>query len=73
MQLNEFGEKCFSLHYLAHDLYDIENFIEEVVMKENDFRKDERLEFINKELIQWQDKSVAQKIYEEITKEFDTK
>ncbi len=45
-----FGIKCANLHYKLHTEIEIINFIEDVVIKENDFMKEERMKFFENEM-----------------------
>ena len=48
--LNEFGQECISHAYKAYSEQDIVNFIENVVISENDTKKDERHDYWEREL-----------------------
>ncbi len=41
---NEIGKEIINTYYKAHNLDELKNFIEEVVLKENDYKKEQRLE-----------------------------
>lgn len=45
-----FAQRCMEHHYKAYSELDIITFIEEIVLKENDFLKNERMEFFEKEI-----------------------
>ena len=45
------GQKCLSHCYLAYDESDIRNFMEEVIIKENDPKKEERQKFAREEVM----------------------
>lgn len=42
---NIFGEKCFDMHYHAHDMDEIEHFITRVVIGEQDTMREKREKF----------------------------
>ena len=45
-----FAQKCIKHHYKAFCERDIITFIEEIVLKGQDFMKEERMEFFEKEI-----------------------
>jgi hypothetical protein len=49
-QLNPFGEKLFDLHYHVYNKTDIENFIQNVVLQENDPMFEQRKMFFDEYL-----------------------
>lgn len=65
---NEFGQKCLNHYYLAYDEKDIFNYIDDVILNNNDVKKDQRLAFSRKE-IKINIMNVTEKILESITKE----
>lgn len=68
--LNEFGEKLYEVCYKTkNDLkQDIINFIEDVVLKENDCLKQERTKFVKKYFSKINGKTASENIYQEILK-----
>ncbi len=49
-QLNDFGQECISHSYKAYSEQDIINFIESVVISENDIKKEERRDYWEQKL-----------------------
>lgn len=62
-KFNEFGKSIFKQLYHAYNITDIENFIDEVVIKENDERQNVRQEFILNNLIPPNNCSASANIY----------
>lgn len=48
---NRFGIECFKCHYHGHSIQDIENFIKEVLLKDEDTIKEKRESFIKGQLL----------------------
>ena len=68
-RFNDFGKMAFKFHYHGANKHDIENFIEHIVIKENDVLKMERELFINKYLIPANKHSASENIYSHILKQ----
>ncbi len=66
--LNDFGKKCFDLHYQGKSIVDIDCFLKDVVLNGNDTKLDARKEFINQELISPFKKTVAENIHQAMNK-----
>ncbi|MBT0883559.1 CDP-glycerol glycerophosphotransferase family protein, partial [Campylobacter sp. 2018MI13] len=68
--LNEFGEKLYEVCYKTkNDLkQDIIKFIEDVILKENDYLKQERTKFVKKYFSKINGKTASENIYQEILK-----
>ena len=68
--LNEFGEVLYNnLYTTSNNLEeDIESFIEDVVLRENDYKKAERTEFVKKYFGKINGKTASENIYNEIIK-----
>lgn len=67
LDFDEFGLKVYSKLYQTKNLKeDIENFIQNVVLRGNDYRKAEREEFINSYLKSPYNKTSAQNIHDYI-------
>lgn len=64
----DFGRKHLNLHYKCRSAKDIYNFIEQIVIAENDFMKNKRMKFVNKEIL-LNFPNVSQKIFDIIIKE----
>ena len=64
-KFNELGIKCLEHTYLAYNEDEIINFIEDVIIKENDYMKEERVSFAEKEIMV-NYPNVSMKIYEYI-------
>ena len=64
----EFGRECMYKHYILESEKDIYNFIENVIINNEDTRKNERADFVNKELLINKGKTVNE-IYDNIIKE----
>lgn len=47
----EFGKKCLSYCYIAYNEKDIIQFIEDVVIRENDIKKDQRIHFAKENIM----------------------
>lgn len=71
VKLNDFGAINFEVLYHTNNNLkaDIEKFIVDVVINGNDYKKDERTEFINKYLLPPNGKSAAENIYDNILDE----
>ena len=68
--LNEFGEKLFENVYDTNkDLVpDIENFIQDVVINGNDYKKEQRTQFVQQYFGKFNGKTASENIYDEIIK-----
>lgn len=68
--LNEFGEKVFQNVYDTKDdlMTDIENFIQDVVINGNDYKKEERTKFVQEYFGKINGKTASENIYDEIIK-----
>ena len=68
--LNEFGEILYKNFYIPkNDLKeDIENFIQDVVINGNDYKKEERTEFVKQYFGKINGKTASENIYDEIIK-----
>lgn len=66
--LCDFGKLCFDMHYKGYTIEDIENFIENIILKENDYKKSQRDEFFYQELLPPHGKKVSENILDEILK-----
>ena len=64
-QLNAFGRLCYDLHYKGSTIDDIETFINNVLLKDEDVLYCERQKFWQEYLIS-KDEPVAKKMYKEI-------
>jgi CDP-glycerol glycerophosphotransferase (TagB/SpsB family) len=60
--LNSFGKEAVYFHYNAKCKIEIEDFINEVVIKGNDLRKNERIAFIKRNLMPPNNKTASQNI-----------
>lgn len=67
---DDFGLKCLDLHYIGKSIDDIRNFLDNIVIKENDNLKEERSRFYQEYLIPPNGKSVAENIYDDLLKSF---
>ena len=65
-KFNELGIKCLEHTYIAYNQEEILKFIDDVIVKENDYMKDERVSFAEKEIM-INYPNVSRKIYEYIT------
>ena len=65
-KFNELGIKCLEHTYIAYNQEEILKFIDDVIVKENDYMKDERVSFAEKEIMV-NYPNVSRKIYEYIT------
>lgn len=70
---NEVGKAAINTHYLGKNEDDIVNFIENVVLKNNDPMKEQRDLFFNKYLLPPNGKSVAQNTMDDILKSLNIK
>ena len=66
--LCEFGKLAFNQHYKGYAKFEIENFINNVVLSNNDFMQDSRSVFFSNHLSQRENQSVAKNIFNEIVK-----
>lgn len=64
--LNEFGKKCFDLHYHGKTIHDIESFIQDVLLQGNDPMYTLRHSFVEKELTPPNNRTVAENIYQDM-------
>lgn len=65
-QINEVALKAHLSHYLSYSAKDIRDFIENVVLGENDPKKQERYQFFKEELLPPNGKTVAENMRDEI-------
>lgn len=70
LKLNDFGESVFKNVYTTSEnlKQDIEHFIEDVVLRGNDYKKAERTEFVKKYFGKINGKTASENIYNEIIK-----
>lgn len=74
LDFDEFGQQVYSKLYHTKNLKeDIDSFIKNVVLKENDPKKLEREDFVNSNLKAPNNKSAAQNIYEYVIKKIGEK
>lgn len=66
--LNECGILCYNLHYKGCSISDIERFIEDTILGDSDCLYDERRSFVEGNLKSPGNKSVAETIFDELTK-----
>ena len=66
-KFNEFGEKVFSLMYKSYNNADIMNFIDKIVLKEQDALEKERQDFIEKYLKPPKNKTACENVFNHIT------
>ena len=69
MNHNEFAKACFEQHYVGRNLQDLEAFFIDVVLDGKDSMKDQRMDFVMKELMGSSTKAISQRIYEEMIKD----
>lgn len=67
-QLSDFGLLAYNMHYKGAGKNDFEKFIEDVVIKGNDFMFEDRQKFFNEHLLPPNGKCVSQNIIDEILK-----
>lgn len=67
-QISTFGVKALSIHYQGSVRKDIEQFIEKVILKQEDTKIEERKLFLQQYLLPPNNKSVAENMMSEITK-----
>ncbi|MCM1070481.1 MAG: CDP-glycerol glycerophosphotransferase family protein [Bacteroides sp.] len=65
---DEFGRKCLDLHYVANQLSDIEDFIQNIILSGKDSKIDKRRDFFNRYLLPPGGRSVAENVYNDIVK-----
>ena len=65
--MTKFGQECIKKHYIIKTENDIYDFIDNIVLNNNDTRKEERMDFVNKELL-INKSEVVNKIYDSILK-----
>lgn len=61
---NDFGKQCLNKHYLGNSIEDVESFINNVVIRGMDAKKEERFDFFNNVLRPNSDRSSAQMMYD---------
>lgn len=61
--LNEFGSACYDQHYKGSSIKDIRHFLENQVSDGNDYMKENRNSFVEKELISYNDKGVGKNMF----------
>ncbi len=66
VRMNEFGKLVYRVHYHASGKKDILDFIERVVLGEDDYLKDERKVFIDKYLLPPNNQTASKNIFDEI-------
>ncbi len=64
--LCDFGRLCFNMHYKGYTREDIDSFIENIILKENDYKKPQRGEFFNQYLLPPHGKKASENILDEI-------
>lgn len=69
LNLNKYAQQCYRQHYVLHSMEEIEDFINNVVLNENDVMRKDRVEFVHNKLLPKGDNSVAQNIFNQIVKE----
>lgn len=62
--LNCFGKSAVQCHYIARNYQEVEGFLKDVVILENDSKKDQRISFIKGNLIPPNKKSATQNIFD---------
>jgi CDP-glycerol glycerophosphotransferase (TagB/SpsB family) len=67
-RMNKFGKKVFELHYHANNKKEICEFIEKIVLENNDHMMKTRKQFIKENLIPPNNASASRNIFEEILK-----
>lgn len=65
LHLNEFGEKCFALHFLGSSVNDIEKFLDNII-NGCDELKERRTSFVKNHLIRKSSETVAERIYNQL-------
>lgn len=69
-KFNEYGKLCYETLYKTENLEnDITDFIENIILKENDYMADTRLNFVEKYLKPLGDKTATENIYNHLVKE----
>ena len=71
LAVNDFCKKCISQYYFANDNIELQNIFEDLVIKKNDYKKEERKELV-KEILD-KNQSSADKIYNYILKLLEIK
>lgn len=66
--LNALGQQALRLHYFGGNVEDIQEFVDNVVLGGNDYRKEERKQFFDTYLLPPQTGNVARNIYNDILK-----
>ncbi len=70
---DEVGQAALELHYIGKHEDDIVKFVEDVVLKNNDPLKEQRVDFFNKYLLPPNGKTVAQNTMDDILKSLNIK
>lgn len=68
--LNEFGKKCIEQHYIGSEGKEIFNFIDNVVLKGKDIKKNDREDFFNNILKSMENLDFGECVYRTLLKEF---
>ena len=68
-QFNDFGKIALDISYHAYCKDDIINFIESIVLKDNDTKKQSREDFVKKYLIPQNGKMASENVYNYVKKE----
>lgn len=61
---NIFGEKCLQAHYQSRNQKQVIDFIENVILNENDWMKEERIDFVKSTLIPKNNQTASENILE---------
>lgn len=67
--LNDFGIKCFNMHYHGSSIEDVVEFIDNVVLQKEDPLFEKRNNFLCNELLAKNGKSIAQNMFDEFSSE----
>ena len=66
---NNFGKKCLQQHYIGHSIEDVKDFIENIIIANNDYKSQNRADFLLNVLLPKQKKSIAENMYNEFVKD----
>lgn len=68
---NEFGRACYNMHYIGRGINDVVQFLQQIVLKGDDYKKNERESFFVNSLYSSNKEDAASRMYAEFLKSFE--
>lgn len=69
--LSELGQKCYDLHYKVYNIKEIKEFLDNVVLYDEDYMLTERIDFVKSILLPPGGKTVAENCFQEFISEIN--